>query len=87
MDDDRILRDRLARAFRDRGFEVSIAGNFDEAVGLANVQSPELAVVDLRMPGKGGLELVEALKAIDATTRIVVLTGYGSIATAIDAVR
>lgn len=87
VDDDRILRERLARAFRDRGFEVSVAGNFNEAVGLANLQSPELAVVDLRMPGKSGLELVEALKAIDVTTRIVVLTGYGSIATAIDAVR
>ena len=87
VDDDATLRERLARAFRDRGLEVLTAGNFEDAVELATAQSPELAVVDLRMPGRGGMELVQALKAIDATTRIVVLTGYGSIATAIEAVR
>jgi len=87
VDDDAILRERLARAFRDRGLEVLTAGNFQDAVEIATAQSPELAVVDLRMPGRNGMELVQALKAIDATTRIVVLTGYGSIATAIEAVR
>src|SRR5207249_1144671 len=49
--------------------------------------SPEMAVVDLKMPGGSGLELVRDLRAIDEATRIVVLTGYGSIATAIEAVR
>ena len=49
--------------------------------------SPELAVVDLKMPGKSGLELVKALREIDPATKMLVLTGYGSIATAIDAVR
>ena len=87
VDDDEVFRGRLAQAFRDRGYEVSTAGDFDDAVGQARAQSPELAVVDLRMPGKTGLELVSALKQIDATTRIVVLTGYGSIATAIEAIR
>ncbi len=56
-------------------------------MALARVDSPELAVVDLKMPGRSGLELVQALRAIDPATRVVVLTGYGSIATAIDAVR
>jgi two-component system, response regulator RegA len=87
VDDDATLRGRLADAFRDRGLEVLTAGNLEDAVELATAQSPELAVVDLRMPGRGGMELVQALKAIDPTTRIVVLTGYGSIATAIEAVR
>ena len=87
VDDDEVFRRRLARAFEDRGYEVVTAGHFDDAMLAARSESPEFAVVDLRMPGRGGLELVQALKAIDPATKIVVLTGYGSIATAIDAVR
>lgn len=86
VDDDVILRERLAKAFRARGFEVRTAGNYDEAVALAGVESPEYAIVDMRMAGKSGLELVKALKDIDAATRILVLTGYGSVATAVDAI-
>jgi two-component system, response regulator RegA len=87
VDDEAVFRERLARAFRERGFEVSTAGSYDEALVLATKESPELAVVDLRMPGRGGLELVRALHALDASTRIIVLTGYGSIATAVEAVK
>lgn len=87
VDDEAVFRERLARAFRERGFEVSTAGSYDEALALATKESPELAVVDLRMPGRGGLELVRALHALDASTRIIVLTGYGSIATAVEAVK
>jgi two-component system response regulator RegA len=53
----------------------------------ARAESPEMAVIDLKMPGKSGLELLRALHEIDPNTKVVVLTGYGSIATAIDAVR
>ena len=87
VDDDEVYRNRLARAFIDRGYDVSTAHDFDSAVAAATPDSPELAVVDLKMPGKSGLELVKALREIDPATKIVVLTGYGSIATAIDAVR
>jgi two-component system response regulator RegA len=87
VDDDEPFRRRLARAFEDRGYDTSTAGDYEEAVALARADSPELAVVDLKMPGRSGLELVQALRAIDPATKIVVLTGYGSIATAIDAVR
>lgn len=87
VDDDAVLRERLARAFRERGFEVSTACDYDEAMVQAQADSPEMAVVDLRMPGRSGLELVRDLKSLDPATRIVVLTGYGSIATAIDAMR
>jgi two-component system response regulator RegA len=86
-DDDLTLRERLGRAFRSRGYEVRLAGSHGEALELARQESPELAVVDLRMPGPSGLELVRDLLALDAETRVVVLTGYGSIATALDAVR
>jgi two-component system response regulator RegA len=87
VDDDRILRERLARAFRVRGYDVRTADDFDEALAVAAADPPELALVDLRMPGGSGLELVRRLHALDEATRIVVLTGYGSIATAIDALR
>ncbi|RMG19513.1 MAG: response regulator [Deltaproteobacteria bacterium] len=87
VDDDPVLRGRLARAFEERGLEVRSAGGYEEALTLAREESPELAVVDLKMPGRSGLELLRDLKALDPTTKVVVLTGYGSIATAIDAVR
>ncbi len=87
VDDNEIFRDRLARAFADRGYDVRRAENHQEAVASARDDSPEWAVVDLRMPGKNGLEVVRDLQEIDEQTKIVVLTGYGSIATAIDAVR
>jgi len=87
VDDDGVFRARLAKAFQDRGHEVRAAANADEAVSLAREESPELAVVDLRMPGLSGLELVRQLLQIDAATRVLVLTGYGSIATAVEAIR
>lgn len=87
VDDDEVFRRRLARAFEDRGYDTRVAGDFESAVALATEESPELAVTDLKMPGRSGLELVQALHEIDPATKVVVLTGYGSIATAIDAVR
>ncbi len=87
VDDDATYRARLLRAFTDRGFDARGAASAPEALALAQEDSPELAVVDLKMPGPSGLELVAALKAIDPTTNVVVVTGYGSIATALEAVR
>lgn len=87
VDDDEVFRRRLARAFEERGYDVRTAGDYDQAMALAQHDSPEYAAVDLRMPGRSGLELVCALKEIDPATKIVVLTGYGSIANAIDAIR
>lgn len=87
VDDDVVFRTRLARAFRDRGWDVRVAGDYDEALALARAESPEHALVDLRMPGRSGLEVVRDLHEHDASTRIIVLTGYGSIATAVEAMR
>lgn len=87
VDDDDRFRSRTARAFEERGYEVQQAENYDTALAIAENESTELAVVDLRMPGKSGLELVRELHRIDPSTRIIVLTGYGSIATALEAVR
>jgi two-component system response regulator RegA len=87
VEDDGVLRGRLARAFRERGFEVREAPDGDAALQLAQSDPPENALVDLRMPGRSGLEVVQALVAMDPSTVVVVLTGYGSIATALEAVR
>src|SRR5262245_8876097 len=87
VDDDQGFVERLARAFRERGYDVRIANDYDSALALARAESPELAVVDLRMPGRSGLEVVRDMKAIDPATNILVLTGYGSIATAVEAIR
>ncbi len=87
VDDDEIFRTRLVRAFSDRGWDAGSAHDFDSAVRRASEESPEYAVVDLKMPGKSGLDLVLELKKIDPTTIVVVLTGYGSIPTALEAVR
>lgn len=87
VEDDERLRERLARAFTTRGYDVRQAGDIAEARTLAEQDAPEFAVVDLRMPGGHGLDLIPELLAVDPATKIVVLTGYGSVATAIEAVR
>jgi two-component system response regulator RegA len=87
IDDDETFRNRLVRAFRERGFDARGAPDCATALGWAEADSPEYAVVDLRMPDENGLDVVKRLKAIDPATRVIVLTGYGSIATALEAVR
>ncbi len=87
VDDDEVFRSRLVKAFADRGYDARGAGDWQSAVESAQADSPEYAVVDLRMEERSGLEVVRSLKALDPTTNVVVLTGYGSIATAIEAVR
>jgi len=84
-DDDEIFRERLGRALRERGYDVVTAASPAAAMEAARAQPPAFAVVDLRMPGASGLDLVGDLHALHAETRIVVLTGYGSIASAVEA--
>ncbi len=86
VDDDETLRERLVRALARRGFEVSEGEDHESGLAAARSARPDYAVIDLRLPGSSGLELVRALRDLDCTTRIVVLTGYGSIATAVEAV-
>jgi two-component system response regulator RegA len=87
VDDDEVLRERLATAIRARGYEVRTAGNADEAMREITRESPEMAVLDLRMPGGSGIEILRELKRQDPSTRVLMLTGYGSISTAVEAVR
>jgi two-component system response regulator RegA len=87
VDDDEVLRERLGRALRERGFEVTTAESGEAAIAVARRDAPEFAVVDLRMPGISGIDVLDALRAIDPATRVLMLTGYGSIATAVEATR
>ena len=87
VDDDEIFRKRLARAMAGRGFETFQAGDADEAVRVAREARPHYALLDQRMPGKSGLELIGELARLDDDMQIVVLTGYGSIAQAVEATR
>jgi two-component system, response regulator RegA len=87
VDDDAVFRAQFARMLRRRGFEVAAVGSVIEALGVLEETAPERAVVDLKMPGQSGLELVEILCRRASPIPVVVLTGYGSIATALEAVR
>ncbi|HQR51511.1 MAG TPA: response regulator transcription factor [Methylophilaceae bacterium] len=87
VDDDDTFRQVLAPALKKRGFDVSTAADVAQALALAEANPPEYAVVDLKMPGQSGLVLVKRLKELDAATRIVMLTGFASIATAVEAVK
>lgn len=87
VEDDEALRGRLGRALRERGFDVRTAASAAEAERLVAEEAPELALLDLRLGDRNGLDLIALLKRTDPATRIVVLTGYGSVATAVEAIR
>lgn len=86
VDDDEAFRSRLGRALDERGFAVTTFGSVEETLSVMT-EAPEYAVVDLRMAGASGLALLEALHAKDPGTRAVMLTGYGSIPTAVEATK
>lgn len=87
VDDDEVFRARLLKALQARGIEAHGAGAAEAALDLAGKVQPQAAIVDMRMPGSSGLELVSELKTRLPAIKVVVLTGYGSIATAVEAVR
>lgn len=87
VDDDEDFLNALAPAMRKRGFSVTVAASAEVAFEMAVIDPPEFVVVDLKMSGNSGLVLVRQLSSLDAGTRIVVLTGYASITTAIEAIK
>lgn len=87
VDDDEDFLNALAPAMRKRGFLVSLANSAESAFELAKNEPPEFAVVDLKMSGNSGLVLVRQLVGLNAGTRIVVLTGFASVITAIEAIK
>jgi two-component system response regulator RegA len=88
LDDDAPLRTRLGRALESRGFEpVVLVGSVAEAIEAVRATPPAYAVLDLRLEDGNGLQVVEAIQAVRPEARVVMLTGYGNIATAVAAVR
>lgn len=87
VDDDADFREVMSGALARRGFDVTTAGSAAEAEAAAKSSVFEYALVDVRMPETSGLELVPRLREIDEGTRIVMLTGYGTIKNAVDAIK
>lgn len=87
VDDDKPFLQRLARAMESRGFQVTTAESVEEGIAAAKAAAPAYAVVDMRLGDGNGLDIIEAIRSRRADTRAIVLTGYGNIATAVNAVK
>jgi two-component system response regulator RegA len=87
VDDDEAFRVRLGRAMEKRGFAPTLASGVKEALAAARQSPPEFAVVDLRLEDGDGIEVVNVLHELKEDCRVVMLTGYGNIATAVAAVK
>ena len=87
VDDDEPFRNRLARAMEKRGFAVTTAASVAEGCDVARRDKPTYAVLDLRLEDGSGLEIVKELQGSQPEARIIVLTGYGNIATTVAAVK
>ena len=86
VDDDNPLRDRLARAMAKKGFEVSQAENVKEGINQAKNSPPAFAVVDLRLTDGSGLDVVKEIQNQKKDSKIIMLTGYGNIPTAVEGI-
>jgi two-component system, response regulator RegA len=87
VEDDDALRTQLVRAFRARGWQVEEAFNTDSAVAILQIAKVRFALVDLRLGADSGLAVIREILQHDAETRVLLLTGYGSIESAVDAMR
>ncbi len=87
LDDDAPLRTRLGRALEQRGFEPTLVASIQEALAAVRAHAPAFAVLDMRLEDGSGLKIVEALREARPDARIIMLTGYGNIATAVQAVK
>ncbi len=87
VDDDEAFGEAMELEFTDRGYKVFVAKNHRQAVNMAGVHRPQYAVVDLRLGGERGLEVLQDLMERLPDLRAVVLTGYGSIASAVEAIK
>ena len=87
LDDDGPLRTRLGRALESRGFEPTLVESVDAALAQVRAKPPAFAVLDMRLEDGSGLRVVEAIRAARPDARVIMLTGYGNIATAVAAVK
>jgi two-component system, response regulator RegA len=87
VDDDEVFCQVLARALNNRGMQTSVAHDAETALATTKQYNAAYAIVDLRMPESSGLELIPSLLTINPAMRIIVLTGYASITTAVEAIK
>ena len=87
VDDDRAFLQRLSRAMELRGFEVRSAHSVAEGIDLIRQKAPAFAIIDMRLEDGNGLDVIAELTRLKPNARIIVLTGYGNIATAVSAVK
>jgi len=87
VDDDNPFRERLARAMEKKGFDVTQAEGVKKGIDSVKQKNPAFAVVDLRLSDGNGLEVVKQIQSSNSTSRIVMLTGYGNIPTAVAAIK
>ena len=87
VDDDNPLRDRLARAMEKKGFQVAQAESVEKGISQAKNAPPAFAIIDLRINNGSGLEVVKEIRKFRKDSRVVILTGYGNIPTAVAAVK
>jgi two-component system response regulator RegA len=87
MDDDVALRTRLGRALESRGFQPTLVGGVGEAIAAVKIRPPAFAVLDMRLEDGNGLQVVEVIQEARPDARVIMLTGYGAIATAVAAVK
>ena len=87
VDDDNPFRERLARAMKKKGFEVSQAESVKKGIEAVKIKRPAFAVVDLRLNDGNGLEVVKEIQNSNSSSRIIMLTGYGNIPTAVAAIK
>ena len=87
VDDDNPFRERLARAMEKKGFVVSQAEGAKKGIESVKIKKPAFAVIDLRLGDGNGLEVVKELQNSNAKSRIIMLTGYGNISTAVAAIK
>jgi len=87
VDDDQPFRERMAGALRARGFAVFTAVDLESAVRTAAAERPEVAIVDLRLPDTSGHDVARGIAAVSPASKLVILTGYGSIASAVEAIQ
>jgi len=87
VDDDNPFRDRLARAMEKKGFEVIQAEGVKKGIQSVKDNKPGFAVIDLRLADGNGLEVVKQIQITNPTSRIIMLTGYGNIPTAVSAIK
>ena len=87
VDDDNPFRERLARAMEKKGFEVSQAKSVKKGIETVKTKKPTFAVVDLRLNDGNGLEIVKVIQNSNSNSRIIMLTGYGNISTAVAAIK